>query len=83
MLASAAAVARAAEPVGQLIDHVWAGHPVSFALLTERGHQFMAYYDADRRLTVAGRKLGDEKWTRVQPPHGRGTRPDFNRQMNE
>jgi hypothetical protein len=56
------------EPAGQLIDRVWAGHPVSFALLTERGHQFMAYYDAGRRLTVAGRKLGDEKWTRVQPP---------------
>lgn len=68
MLASAAAVARAAEPAGQLIDRVWAGHPVSFALLTERGHQFIAYYDADRRLTVAGRKLGDEEWTRVQPP---------------
>ena len=61
------AVARAAEPAGQLIDRVWAGHPVSFALLTERGHQFMAYYDAERRLTVAGRKLGEEKWTRVQP----------------
>jgi hypothetical protein len=59
---------RAAEPAGELIDRVWAGHPVSFALLTERGHQFIAYYDAERRLTIAGRKLGDEKWTRVQPP---------------
>ncbi len=51
----------------ELLDHVWAGHPVTFALLTERGHQFVAYYDAERRLTVAGRKLGEAKWTRVQP----------------
>ncbi len=56
------------EPAGEMIDRVWAGHPVSFGLLTERGHQFVAYYDAERRLTVAGRKLGDNNWTRVQPP---------------
>ena len=62
------AAVRAAEPAGELIDRVWSGHPVSFALLTERGHQFIAYYDAARRLTIAGRKLGDEKWTRTQPP---------------
>jgi len=55
-------------PAGELIDHVWSGHPVSFALLTERGHQFVAYFDAERRLTVAGRRLGETQWTRVQPP---------------
>jgi len=52
---------------GQRIDHVWSGHPVGFAFLTERGHQFIAYYDADRRITVIGRKLTDPGWTRVQP----------------
>jgi hypothetical protein len=52
---------------GELIDRVWAGQPVSFALLVERGHQFIAYYDAGRRLTVVGRKLGEAEWTRVQP----------------
>ncbi len=57
-----------AAPEGELIDHVWSGHPVSFALLVEGGHQFIAYYDAERRLTVVGRKMGDAKWTRVQPP---------------
>lgn len=55
------------ETVGVLIDKVWAGHPVGFGLLTERGHQFIAYYDAERRLTVVGRKLGGTNWTRVQP----------------
>ncbi|HEY0947038.1 MAG TPA: BNR repeat-containing protein [Opitutaceae bacterium] len=53
---------------GTLIDHVWSGHPVNFALLTERGHQFIAYYDANRRLTVAGRRLDSDTWRRVQPP---------------
>ncbi len=52
---------------GILIDHVWAGHPVGFELLVERGHQFIAYFDAERRLTVTGRKLGDDNWVRVQP----------------
>jgi hypothetical protein len=60
-IALVGALARAAEPAGELIDHVWSGDPVSFALLTERGHQFIAYYDAERRLTIVGRKLGDEK----------------------
>jgi len=53
---------------GQLIDRVWSGHPVGFAFLTERGHQFIAYYDAGRRITLLGRKLTDPGWTRVQPP---------------
>ena len=53
---------------GLLLDRVWSGTPVSFALLTARGHQFVAYYDADRRLTVAGRALGDSRWETVRPP---------------
>lgn len=57
----------AAAPAGQLIDRVWAGHPVGFDLLIERGHQFIAYYDADRRITVAGRRLPDGAWTYVRP----------------
>jgi hypothetical protein len=57
-----------AGPAGELLDRVWSGHPVGFALLAERGYQFVAYYDAERRLTVAGRKVGDATWTRVQPP---------------
>ena len=52
---------------GILIDRVWSGHPVSFGLLTERGHQFVAYYDAERRITIAGRKLDQSQWTRIQP----------------
>lgn len=50
------------------VDQTWAGHPVSYALLTERGHQFIAYYDADRRITVVGRRLDQSDWTRFHPP---------------
>ena len=68
LLACIGCAAESARPQGELIDQVWSGHPVSFAVLTERGHQFIAYYDAARRLTVMGRKLGEDKWARVQPP---------------
>ena len=40
---------------------------MSFALLTERAHQFIAYYDTERRITVTGCKLGTTNRTRVQP----------------
>ncbi|MEY4488677.1 MAG: hypothetical protein RIQ79_1185, partial [Verrucomicrobiota bacterium] len=49
------------------VDAVWSGHPVSFAFLTERGHQFIAYYDSERRITVAGRRLDETAWTKVHP----------------
>lgn len=52
---------------GVLVDKVWSGHPVGFALLTERGYQFIAYYDSERRLTVISRKFPVDDWTRVQP----------------
>ena len=41
--------------------------PVGFAFLTERGHQFVAYYDAERRITVAGRQLDGTNWTFFHP----------------
>jgi hypothetical protein len=59
--------ASAEHPDGILIDRVWAGHPVPFALLVERGHQWVAYYDAERRIVVTGRKLPDGPWSRIRP----------------
>ncbi len=44
------------------VERVWAGHPVGFALLTAGKHQFVAYYDAERRLTVASRELPGTAW---------------------
>ena len=60
---SAAPVPPAGLPVGQ----AWAGEPVSFSFLTQGGRQFVAYYDADRRITVASRPLGSADWTTVHP----------------
>lgn len=41
---------------------VWSGHPVGFSLLTAGEQQFAAFYDADRRMTVASRKLDSSEW---------------------
>ena len=50
------------------LARVWSGHPVGFALLTQPPFQFAAFYDAQRRLTVAQRKLAERKWTFTQLP---------------
>ena len=41
------------------IAPVWSGHPVEFALLTQGDQQFVAFYDAQRNMTIAQRTLGD------------------------
>jgi hypothetical protein len=45
------------------IAKVPAGFPVGFSLLTTPGRQYAAYYDADRRMTVAARALDSTDWT--------------------
>lgn len=47
---------------------VWAGHPVGFALLTWPPFQFVAFYDANRRLTLAHRRLTESSWSFHQLP---------------
>ena len=50
------------------IAPVWAGHPVGFALLTHAPIQFVAFYDDQRRLTLAQRRLDERKWTFTKLP---------------
>lgn len=45
---------------------VWSGQPVNFALVTHQRRQFVAFYDAERYLTVAARELGSALWTRAK-----------------
>lgn len=45
-----------------VLDQVWSGHPVGFALLTEAPHQFVAYYDSSRAMVVKHRQLGSDQW---------------------
>ncbi|WP_341975521.1 BNR repeat-containing protein [Microbacterium sp. LTA6] len=47
------------------IDETWAGHAVGQSLLTHGEDQYVAYYDADRVMTVAHRRLGSDAWQRV------------------
>src|SRR5690349_17117875 len=70
------AIAAEAEPnasanvVEDLLDvaPVWSGHPVGFALLTHQGRQFVAFYDDQRRLTVASRLIAQRQWHFVRLP---------------
>jgi len=45
------------------VEPVWSGHAVGFALLTHGDWQFLAYYDADRNMTIARRHLNETEWT--------------------
>lgn len=54
-------------PAGEIVEvvdiaEVWSGHPVEFSLYTRGDRQFVAYYDAERRMTVAARTLGETTW---------------------
>ena len=63
-------IAVAQAPAVETIDiaPVWAGHPVGFCLLTHGDQQFAAYYDAQRRLTVAARALDSTVWRKAVLP---------------
>ena len=41
---------------------VWSGHPVGFCLLTDDQDQYVAFYDGDRRMTIARRRLDTGTW---------------------
>jgi hypothetical protein len=46
----------------QAIDRVWSGNYAGFDFLTEGSHQVIAYYDANRQMTVAHRKTRRSPW---------------------
>ncbi|MGR6331195.1 BNR repeat-containing protein [Sphingomonas sp. XXL09] len=54
----------ASAPAVQLsaIDRVWAGHSARFALAVTEAKIFVAYYDANRQLTVASRDRHGSYW---------------------
>src|ERR1017187_5460031 len=51
-----------------VVAQVWSGHPVDFAVLAGQPHQFVAFYDDQRQLTVARRRLDERRWTFVKLP---------------
>ncbi len=66
--ANAAASASAAIAPHWDVASVWSGHPVGFALLTHAGRQWVAFYDDQRRMTVAVRSLDDDGWQFTRLP---------------
>jgi len=68
------ATAMAAEAGGLRVEEVcevaevWSGHPVRFALLTHPRRQFVAFYDANRQMTVGARSLDSDRWQLVSLP---------------
>lgn len=44
------------------VGPAWAGCPVGFALATYSNHQFIAYYDDNREMTIAQRDLASSTW---------------------
>ena len=50
------------------VEPVWSAHPTGFCLLTHAPHQFVAYYDAQRQMSVAQRTLGSTNWTITKLP---------------
>ena len=63
-----AALVTGGEVVSIDVEPVWTGHPVGFSLLTRPPHQFAAYYDANRRMSVAQRRLDEKTWTITELP---------------
>lgn len=47
----------------QAIDRVWAGNVAGFDFLTQGNHQYIAYYDANRQMSVAYRRGPRSPWT--------------------
>ena len=45
------------------VDNVWSGTNAAFCLVTRGGRQYVAYYNADRQMTVASRSLDSDKWS--------------------
>lgn len=79
LTAGQARVADAAPPPDIIsssdVAPVWSGHPVGFALLTAKDRQYVAYYDADRHLTVAARPLATTRWEFFRLPSAQAGPP--------
>ncbi|MBI5831474.1 MAG: BNR repeat-containing protein [Armatimonadetes bacterium] len=54
------------------IAPVWAGHYAAFDLVTRGDRQFVAFYDAQRQMTVGARRLDDRQWHLVRLPSRTG-----------
>ena len=70
LAALAAGPAPAAPPTTKTLDiaPVWSAHPVGFSLLTHDKQQLVAFYDQERRMTIACRRLDEDHWQFARLP---------------
>lgn len=47
----------------QIIDRVWSGHPVDFAMVADSERLYIGYYDANRILMLASRAVAGGDWS--------------------
>jgi len=65
----------AASPVvlkSLVVDQIWSAMPVNYCLLTHGSHQYVAYYDSNRNMAIAQRKLGGKTWKKKVLPSKQG-----------
>ncbi|MFU8779814.1 MAG: BNR repeat-containing protein [Kiritimatiellia bacterium] len=51
-----------------VVDSIWPGTRVGYALLTHGDRQYVAYYDSDRNMAVAQRKRGETEFSKTVLP---------------
>jgi len=51
-----------------VVGKAWMAHGGRFALWTEGEHQYVVYYNSDRRTVAAQRLLSENKWTEIVLP---------------
>lgn len=56
-----------------VIDKIWSAVRAGFCLLTHGDNQYVAYYNSDRRMVVAMRKLSDKEFTKTVLPSSTDT----------
>ena len=60
-----------------VIDTVWSGHPVGFFLKTEGDRQYIAYYNAERRMVVGMRLLSEKSFATAIVPSASEQPPSY------
>jgi hypothetical protein len=63
------------EPAFIDVADVWSAHPVNFSLLTHGQTQYVAFYDKERRMTVAWRTLDEKSFRLYRLPDPRAVTP--------
>ena len=65
-----------------VLDKIWSAVPVGFCVLTDGDRQYVAYYNADRRMVVGHRTLTESQFTTLVLPSESDQPPRRSRQTS-